>query len=131
MDAFAIKMDKPPPPRPGQAGPPVAEQGQGRADEAVDDAASDGSDLEPLSALVSQAQASKRRPEGQTPSREPSAAASPSRKKLVVPRASADGFFVVVEVDEEEREARLLERRGVRCGVARWSDVAVVDLSGD
>ncbi|KAK1239091.1 hypothetical protein MKX08_006152 [Trichoderma sp. CBMAI-0020] len=58
-------------------------------------------------------------------------------KKLIIPSASRPGFFDEVEVDADEyeeivvREMQLLETRGVRSGVTRWSDVSFIDLTGD
>ncbi|KAH0495779.1 hypothetical protein TgHK011_009310 [Trichoderma gracile] len=58
-------------------------------------------------------------------------------KKLIVPSASRPGFFDEIEVEAEEyeeriarEEARLLRSRGVGSGVARWSDVSFIDLTG-
>ncbi|POR32924.1 Flap endonuclease, partial [Tolypocladium paradoxum] len=105
---------------------------KGKVIEAADDV-SDTSDLEPMSSLMSlpPASPSKRRQTFQSPSPAHSPAPSPSRKKkLLVPSASAVGFFDEIEVDAEERdarlarEARILESRGVKAAVARWSDVS-------
>lgn len=56
---------------------------------------------------------------------------------MLVPGASADGFFDEIEVDVEERDAvvarhaKLLSSRGVKTAVTRWSDVSVIDLTED
>ncbi|KAM0248547.1 hypothetical protein ACHAQJ_009423 [Trichoderma viride] len=58
-------------------------------------------------------------------------------KKLFIPSASRPGFFDEVEVDADEyeerisRESQLLQTRGVRSGVTRWSDVSFIDLTGE
>ncbi|KAK5989080.1 Flap endonuclease GEN-like-like protein [Cladobotryum mycophilum] len=57
------------------------------------------------------------------------------KKKLLVP--SDAGFFDEIEVNEDEyeerlaKESRLLQSRGIKSGVARWSDVSVIDLTGE
>ncbi|PNY27851.1 Flap endonuclease [Tolypocladium capitatum] len=118
--------------------PPTASRpDKGRAIEPADDV-SNSSDLEPISLMsLPPASPSKRRQAVQSPSPAHSPAPSPSRKKkLLVPSASAVGFFDEIEVDAEERdarlarEARILESRGVKAAVARRSDVSVIDLTG-
>ena len=97
-------------------------------------------DLVPLSSLTSTTPTSpsKRRQKSPLPTRSSSPRTNPARKKkLLVPRTSAVGYFKEVEVDEEdrdeamEREASNLQRNSGRAGVSRWSDVAFVDLTGD
>lgn len=97
-------------------------------------------DLLPLSSLLSTTHPtspSKRRqntPLATTRSSSPSPA---RKKKLLIPRTSAVGFFKEVEVDAKERdellekEAAILQRKTGRSGVTRWSDVTFVDLTGD
>ncbi|KAM4066879.1 XPG i-region domain-containing protein [Hirsutella rhossiliensis] len=98
-----------------------------------------GHPREPLSSLLSQAQESpgKRRHQGQSQRSGFSPTPSPTRKKkLLVPRTSAAGFFGVVEVEAEERERKMpretdsLKSSGVRARAVRWSDVSVIDLTG-
>ncbi|PHH89850.1 hypothetical protein CDD83_5117 [Cordyceps sp. RAO-2017] len=116
--------------------------GKGKGPTVVQDSSDndgdDASDLEPLSVLMSQTQASpsKRRQKGAGQEKDGErACGSPKKKKLMVPRVSAAGFFDELEVEAEQREARLaleserLERRGVRGGAARWSDVSIIDLT--
>lgn len=100
-------------------------------------------DLAPLSSLLSPdppapTSPSKRRQKSPLPTRSPSPSTKPARKKkLLVPRTSAVGYFKEVEVDVEDRDERLdkeasiLQRRSGRSGVTRWSDVTFVDLTGD
>ncbi|KAF4971717.1 hypothetical protein FSARC_1516 [Fusarium sarcochroum] len=98
------------------------------------------SDLLPLSNLLSRSPKSpnKRNQRPLPPNRSTSPSPAPSRKKkLLIPRASAVGFFKEVEVDAEERDERLaretaaLERRGVRANVVRVSDIGFIDLTQD
>lgn len=144
MDMFMSKSSQPSSGQ-SQAGtskfihPPSASRpDKGKAIEPMDDV-SDMSDLEPISSLMSlpPASPSKHRQSVQSPGPTQSPALGPSRKKkLLVPSASAVGFFDEIEVDAEEcdarlaREAKMLERRGVKAAVARWSDVSVIDLTG-
>ncbi|RGP76063.1 DNA repair endonuclease rad2 [Fusarium longipes] len=105
-----------------------------------DDFDSDSSsDLVPLSSLVSRASVSPKRQQESLPS---SLNLTPSpiparKKKLLIPRASAVGFFKEVEVDAEERdelmarETATLRRKGVRANVVRVSDVGFIDLTQD
>lgn len=95
-------------------------------------------DLAPLSSLLSPDPSTKRRQKSPLPAKSPSPSTKPARKKkLLVPRTSAVGYFKEVEVDEEHRDERLgkeasiLQRRSGRSGVTRWSDVTFVDLTGD
>jgi Holliday junction resolvase YEN1 len=96
-------------------------------------------DLPPLSSLIS-----RQPPEPLSPSKrhksppDSDRAANPpgpGKKKLLVPRTSAVGYFKEVEVDADERdetasrEARRLERKGKACKVVRLSDVSFVDLT--
>jgi Holliday junction resolvase YEN1 len=105
-----------------------------------DDFDSDSSSgLAPLSSLVSRASASpKRQQESLPPSRNSTPSPAPARKKkLLIPRASAVGYFKEVEVDAEERdelvarETATLRRKGVRANVVRVSDVGFIDLTQD
>ncbi|KAJ4002992.1 hypothetical protein NW752_007855 [Fusarium irregulare] len=105
-----------------------------------DDFDSDSSDLVPLSSLVSRASASpgKRQQESPPPNRNSTPSPVPARKKkLLIPRASAVGFFKEVEVDAEERdeliarETATLQRKGIRANVVRVSDVGFIDLTQD
>ncbi|KAF5001989.1 hypothetical protein FDECE_10791 [Fusarium decemcellulare] len=98
----------------------------------------DPDDFAPLSSLLSRASASpsKRHQRSQPTNRSTSPSPAPARKKkLLVPRASAVGFFKEIEVDAEERDERLaretatLERKGIRTGAVRMSDVGFIDLT--
>ncbi|KAF4465151.1 DNA repair endonuclease rad2 [Fusarium albosuccineum] len=98
----------------------------------------DPDDFVPLSSLLSRAPASpsKRHQKPQPTNRSTSPSPAPARKKkLLVPRASAVGFFEEIEVDAEERDERLaretatLERKGIRTGAVRMSDVGFIDLT--
>ncbi|RFU75653.1 flap structure-specific endonuclease [Trichoderma arundinaceum] len=73
------------------------------------------------------------------PSPPPQRDSSPSpvpAKKIFVPSASRPGFFDEVEVEADEyeeriaRESQMLQTRGIRSGVTRWSDVSFIDLTG-
>ncbi|OAQ92035.1 flap structure-specific endonuclease [Purpureocillium lilacinum] len=82
---------------------------------------------------------SKRRSRGETPSpaEEQGPPPSPSRKKKSLERSATLYWSNESEVDETERAARirsgskLPEARGVKAGVVRWSDVSLIDLTGD
>ncbi|CAM1509314.1 Fc.00g030530.m01.CDS01 [Cosmosporella sp. VM-42] len=101
---------------------------------------SDSDDLAPLSSFLSvpaPTSPSKRRQNSPLPTTKSPSPSPARKKKLLVPRTSAVGFFREVEVDEDERDKRLeresanLQKRGFSTGVARLSDVAFVDLTGD
>ncbi|QPC71755.1 hypothetical protein HYE68_002507 [Fusarium pseudograminearum] len=125
-------LTKPPP------SPPIR---QPKSQQILDDGfdSDSSSDLVPLSSLVSRASASpKRQQEPPPPSRNSTPSPAPARKKkLLVPRASAVGFFKEVEVDAEERdelmarETATLRRKGVRANVVRVSDIGFIDLTQD
>ncbi|KAF4121666.1 holliday junction resolvase YEN1 [Geosmithia morbida] len=57
------------------------------------------------------------------------------KKRLLVPRTSAVGFFKEIEVDEDvadetaSREERRLKASGQARGVIRYSDVSIIDLT--
>ncbi|KHN97763.1 DNA repair protein (XPGC)/ Rad [Metarhizium album ARSEF 1941] len=53
------------------------------------------------------------------------------KKKLFRARASGSGFFEEVELCEEERHAELNAELGRKGVAVRWSDVSVIDLTGD
>ncbi|KAH7311675.1 hypothetical protein B0I35DRAFT_377904 [Stachybotrys elegans] len=59
----------------------------------------------------------------------------PTSKMLLVP--SGAGYYREIKVRGDQvdtviaRETRLLENKGIRAGVARWSDVSIIDLTGD
>ncbi|KAJ3524620.1 hypothetical protein NM208_g11988 [Fusarium decemcellulare] len=98
----------------------------------------DPDDFVPLSSLLSRAPTSpsKRHQKSQSTNRSTSPSPAPARKKkLLVPRASAVGFFEEIEVDAEERDERLaretatLELKGIRTGAVRMSDVGFIDLT--
>ncbi|KND92466.1 Flap endonuclease [Tolypocladium ophioglossoides CBS 100239] len=138
MDMFMSKSSQPPSSQSQTSTskvsrPPTASHpDKWKATEPADDA-SDTSDLEPISSLMARPPASP----VHSPSPAHSPAPGPSRKKkLLVPSASAVGFFDEIEVDAEERdarlarEARILDSRGVKAAAARWSDVSVIDLTG-
>jgi Holliday junction resolvase YEN1 len=142
MDMFTRKSKNPsasqqsltkPPPSPPRRQP----KAQSTFDDDLDSDSS--SDLVPLSSLVSRASASpKRQQESLPPSRNSTPSPAPARKKkLLIPRASAVGFFKEVEVDAEERdelmarETATLRRKGVRANVVRVSDVGFIDLTQD
>ncbi|KFA79733.1 hypothetical protein S40288_00662 [Stachybotrys chartarum IBT 40288] len=62
---------------------------------------------------------------------------APATKKLLIPRVSNVGYFKEVEVRPEDvqyviaRETRILQSKGIRDGVTRWSDVSIIDLTAD
>ncbi|KAG8673541.1 hypothetical protein FPOAC2_06987 [Fusarium poae] len=121
--------------------PPSPPRRQPKSQQTLDDDfdSDSSSDLVPLSSLVSRASASpKRQQEPLPPSRNSTPSPAPARKKkLLIPRASAVGFFKEVEVDAEERdelvarETATLRRKGVRANVVRVSDVGFIDLTQD
>ncbi|XEV01908.1 hypothetical protein FSHL1_007195 [Fusarium sambucinum] len=127
-------LTKPPP-------PPSPPRRQPKSKQIIDDDfdSDSSSDLVPLSSLVSRTSASpKRQQEPLPPSRNSTPSPAPARKKkLLIPRASAVGFFKEVEVDAEERdelvarETATLRRKGVRANVVRVSDVGFIDLTQD
>ncbi|ODA83760.1 hypothetical protein RJ55_02276 [Drechmeria coniospora] len=128
MDMFATQSPRPLEPRSQPISPPTRAKPPGRRGDdecdVVDITAVDGETLS-----EGPGSPGKRRSQGDSRSPTTSAAHSPCRKKkLLVPHVSADGFFTEVEVDEAERDARMT--RGVRAGVARYSDVALIDLTG-
>jgi len=147
MDMFATKSSQPsssqtfssPAPALPRPATPV------RAPEAVPELEELGDsselDLAPLSTLISRqpVSPSKRRSRGETPSpaEEQSPSPSPSRKKKSLERSATLYWSNESEVDETERAARirsgskLPEARGVKAGVVRWSDVSLIDLTGD
>ncbi|KAH8706402.1 hypothetical protein BGZ61DRAFT_531595 [Ilyonectria robusta] len=150
MDMFATKTARPSASQPVMPKPsttrPVKEKAASLPITNFDDSddfsgfESDSSDLEPLSSLISRASASpgKRRKEILSNTRSPSPGPAPVRKKkLLVPRTSAVGFFKEIEVDSDEhedciaREAASLQRKGNRGRVARMSEVEIVDLTQD
>ncbi|KAF4982125.1 hypothetical protein FZEAL_2185 [Fusarium zealandicum] len=97
-------------------------------------------DLVPLSSLISRASASpsKRHQKSLPTNRSTSPSPAPVRKKkLLIPRTSAVGFFKEVEVDADKRDELLaretaaLERKGCRGAVVRVSDIGFVDLTQD
>ncbi|KAM5348653.1 hypothetical protein ACJ41O_008477 [Fusarium nematophilum] len=105
---------------------------------AFDDFDSDSSfDLVPLSSLISGPTSPSKRHQRSLPkNRSTSPGPAPVRKKkLLVPRASAVGFFKEVEVDADKRDERLaretaaLERRGIKGAVMRVSDIGFIDLT--
>ncbi|KAF4342974.1 DNA repair endonuclease rad2 [Fusarium beomiforme] len=106
-----------------------------------DDFDSDSStDLAPLSSLISRPSASpnKQQQSSLPPDRNTTPSPAPVRKKkLLIPRASAVGFYEEVEVEAEERDELLaretaaLERRGVQAKVFRTSDIGFIDLTQD
>ncbi|KAG9256661.1 uncharacterized protein F5Z01DRAFT_481627 [Emericellopsis atlantica] len=70
--------------------------------------------------------------------RDGSPSPQPRRKRLLVPRTSSVGFFKVIEVDEEQRDAIVateeakLRSRGLSSQkVLRQSDVSLIDLTQD
>ncbi|CAG1963625.1 unnamed protein product [Fusarium graminearum] len=121
--------------------PPSPPRRQPKSQQILDDDfdSDSSSDLVPLSSLVSRASASPKRHQEPPPSsRNSTPSPAPARKKkLLVPRASAVGFFKEVEVDAEERdelmarETATLRRKGVRANVVRVSDVGFIDLTQD
>lgn len=150
MDMFATKTARPSASQPVIPKPsttrPIKEKAASLPIDNFDDSddfsgfESDSSDLEPLSSLISRASASpgKRRKEILSNTRSPSPSPAPVRKKkLLVPRTSAVGFFKEIEVDSDEhedciaREAASLQRKGNRGRVARMSEVEIVDLTQD
>jgi Holliday junction resolvase YEN1 len=106
-----------------------------------DDFDSDSSsDLVPLSSLITGAPVSpnKRLQRSAPPNRSTTPSPAPARKKkLLIPIASAMGFFEEVEVEAEKRdelvarETAALERRGVRANIIRVSDIGFIDLTQD
>ncbi|KFH48334.1 Flap endonuclease GEN-like protein [Hapsidospora chrysogenum ATCC 11550] len=96
-------------------------------------------DLPPLSSLISRKPlepfSPSKRPKSPPDSNRGVSPPGPGKKKLLVPRTSAVGYFKEVEVDADERdetacrEARRLERKGKACKVVRLSDVSFVDLT--
>ncbi|EXA37401.1 hypothetical protein FOVG_11628 [Fusarium oxysporum f. sp. pisi HDV247] len=106
-----------------------------------DDFDSDSStDLAPLSSLISRSSASpnKRQQSSLLLDRNATPSPTPARKKkLLIPKASAVGFYEEVEVDAEERdelmarETAALERRGVQAKIFRTSEVGFIDLTQD
>ncbi|KAF7533241.1 hypothetical protein G7Z17_g13542 [Cylindrodendrum hubeiense] len=151
MDMFATKTARPSASQAAILKPPITQPMKAKAasqpvdnfDEFSDfsdfDSASDSSDLEPLSSLLSRVSISpsKHHKDQVSKTRDTSFSPAPARKKLLVPRTSAVGFFKEIEVDTDEhedriaREAATLQQRGNRGRVARMSEVEVVDLTLD
>ncbi|KAM0554754.1 hypothetical protein ACHAPJ_006826 [Fusarium lateritium] len=143
MDMFAKRSKAPSSSQPSLAKPAALlpkqqPKSQTTFDEDFDSDSS--SDLVPLSTLLSRSPKSpnKRNQRSLPPNRSTSPSPAPSRKKkLLIPRASAVGFFKEVEVDAEERDERLaretaaLERQGVRGNVVRVSEIGFIDLTQD
>ncbi|KAK7424312.1 hypothetical protein QQX98_000580 [Neonectria punicea] len=141
MGMFTQKMARPSASQPVVSRPPVTQPAKASSqpidlDDVFSDFDPDSSKLEPLTSLVSRSPTSpsKRTKDVFSSTRSPSP--SPVRKKkLLVPRTSAVGFFNEVEVDADEyeeriaRETALLQRRGGTGRVTRMSDVAYVDLT--
>ncbi|KAH7173736.1 uncharacterized protein B0J16DRAFT_311791 [Fusarium flagelliforme] len=128
-------LTKPPPPH-----SPPRQQPKTKAAFDDDFDSDSSSDLVPLSSLISRSSTSpgKRQQESLPPNRNSTPSPVPARKKkLLIPRASAVGFFKEVEVDAEERdeliarETATLQRKGVRANVVRVSDVGFIDLTQD
>jgi Holliday junction resolvase YEN1 len=128
-------LTKPPPPH-----SPPRQQPKTKATFDDDFDSDSSSDLVPLSSLISRSSTSpgKRQQESLPPNRNSTPSPVPARKKkLLIPRASAVGFFKEVEVDAEERdeliarETATLQRKGVRANVVRVSDVGFIDLTQD
>ncbi|KAK2590154.1 hypothetical protein QQS21_012165 [Conoideocrella luteorostrata] len=62
---------------------------------------------------------------------EPKQTASSPKKRLFRPRLSAAGYFEEVELNAGERDAQIVSKGGKTSSVVRWSDVSIVDLTGD
>ncbi|KAH7149855.1 hypothetical protein B0J13DRAFT_471598 [Dactylonectria estremocensis] len=148
MDVFTTKVSRPSASQPIMSRPPTARVEPMAASQPVDefDEFSDlsdfndsSSDLEPLSTLISRSSTSPTKRRNEVPNtRDTSPSPAPVRKKkLLIPRTSAVGFFREVEVDAGECEERIaredasLQRRGMRGRVTRMSDIEVVDLTQD
>ncbi|KAH7160690.1 hypothetical protein EDB81DRAFT_782773 [Dactylonectria macrodidyma] len=148
MDVFTTKVSKPSASQPTMRRQPTAQVKPKAASQLIEefnefsdlsDFNGDSSDLEPLSDLISRSSISPAKCRNEVPNtRNTSPSPAPVRKKkLLIPRTSAVGFFREVEVDAGEREDRIaredasLQRRGVRGRVARMSEVEVVDLTQD
>lgn len=142
MDMFTRKSKIPSASQPSLTKPPPSPPRRSKSQPNFDDDfdSDSSSDLVPLSSLVSRASASpnKRQQESPPPNRNSTPSPAPARKKkLLVPRASAVGFFKEVEVDAEERdelmarETATLQRKGVKAKVVRVSDVGFIDLTQD
>ncbi|KAG5764201.1 hypothetical protein H9Q72_007701 [Fusarium xylarioides] len=121
---------------------PASRQHQPRSQTSFDDDfdSDSSTDLAPLSSLISRSSASpnKRQQSSLPPDRNATPSPAPARKKkLLIPKASAMGFYEEVEVDAEERdelmarETAALERRGVKAKIFRTSDVGFIDLTQD
>lgn len=56
-----------------------------------------------------------------------------SKKKLLAPRTSANGFYEEIEVDADKRDDKIreLERKRGKGTITRVSDVLFIDLTGD
>ncbi|KAF5024985.1 hypothetical protein F66182_2936 [Fusarium sp. NRRL 66182] len=142
MDMFTKKSKIPTPTQPLIEPASLSLKRPPKTKQIFDDAfdSDSSSDLVPLSTLLSHPSTSlnKEHQETLTTNRSASPSAAPARKKkLLIPRASAVGFFKEIEVDAEERDELLaretaaLERRGVRANVLRVSDVGYIDLTQD
>ncbi|WZH48141.1 DNA repair endonuclease rad2 [Fusarium acuminatum] len=139
MSAGALNNSSLPP----LTNPPPSPPKQQRKPQATfdDDFDSDSSsDLAPLSSLITSAPVSpnKRLQRSAPPNRSTTPSPAPARKKkLLIPMASAVGFFEEVEVEAEKRdelvarETAALERRGVRAKIIRVSDIGFIDLTQD
>ncbi|KAM0352933.1 hypothetical protein ACHAPU_001817 [Fusarium lateritium] len=126
-------LTKPPPPPPKQQQKPPPE-----FDDGFESDSSSG--LAPLSSLITGLPTSpnKRLQRSAPPDRSDSPGSAPVRKKkLLIPMASATGFFKEVEVEAEERdelvarETAALERKGIRAKIVRVSDIGFIDLTQD
>ncbi|KAG5662185.1 hypothetical protein KAF25_004424 [Fusarium avenaceum] len=122
--------------------PPSPPKHQGRPQATFDDDfdSDSSSGLAPLSSLITDAPVSpnKRLQRSAPPNRSTTPSPAPARKKkLLIPMASAVGFFEEVEVEAEKRdelvarETAALERRGVRAKIIRVSDIGFIDLTQD
>ncbi|KAK7416374.1 hypothetical protein QQZ08_012031 [Neonectria magnoliae] len=140
MDMFTQKMARPSASQPVISRPPIMQTAKASSQpidlDVFSDFDPDSSELEPLTSLVSRSPTSPSTRTKDVFSSTRSPSPSPVRKKkLLVPRTSAVGFFNEVEVDADEyeervaRETALLQRRGGTGRVTRMSDVAYVDLT--
>lgn len=141
MDMFTRKGTRPSTSQPVISRPPSVPQPAKASSQPIDldgfsDFDPDSSELEALTSLISRSPTSPSKCAKDVFSSSPSPCPSPVRKKkLLVPRTSAVGFFNEVEVDADEyedrvaRETALLQRRGGRGRVTRMSDVVYVDLT--
>ncbi|KAM0336355.1 hypothetical protein ACHAPQ_004210 [Fusarium lateritium] len=143
MDMFTRKSKNPSSSLSSLTKPPPSPPKQQRKPKATynDDFDSDSSsDLAPLSSIITGVPASpnKRLQRSAPPNRSTTPSPAPARKKkLLIPMASAVGFFKEVEVEAEKRdelvarETAALERKGVRANIIRVSDIGFIDLTQD